>query len=252
MKNININLNIDEKENAITLKTIKSKIKNDESLTKDEKLFIENKFSGEFFENFNKMKYDIEQTFSKLNKYLNEYFNNLNKNLLDSGWFINDDVSGGSDIYKLFDENFADYYNRLLKSDTEKKEILEEIKFLYDKEKYYCAIISLYTLIDNHIYSIFCDKDESMSEFKKCKNRIPDLYYDNLMKIFENKKINTNPHTKNVVFKNGNNLLNRHSIIHGFSINFGTRENFYKVFSMYLFLDEIKTDINVNRRLKYK
>ena len=119
-----------------------------------------------------------------------------------------------------------------------REKILDEIRFAYNNQKYYCTNCLLITLIEGVIIS----NDETITFASK--NQIAkslETKMDNYCKVLTYKVLKKHFYAGFGV-KTGvtnNSSISRHAILHGYDTKFGSKKVFFKL--LLLFADIVKT-----------
>lgn len=239
------------------------------SLNKDIQNMIQN-YQNQFnsiFEILNDASGYLNIHFNKITELMNksiEYFRDIHErkiilNMANHGWYPNLMMSipqlasafnfTKSEKYNLLDDFFLNYFEeewdslwlRALKNNPDRSKLLAEAKAMYESNFYSGFICLILTQIDGianeHLnIEFFSKKDEEMKKKKenfKSNNAFSEIFNSLIIDIHD-----INEKSTKWDYKSGS--LNRHSIQHGGFIEYGTKLNSLKVFSLLCFIEDHK------------
>lgn len=152
------------------------------------------------------------------------------------------------DYYK---SQFTYIFKKLEERHVNRKEIFKQIKFAYDNQHYYLAINSILTQIDGITYDFSKERLYFFSNEKKkgiTKPKISNdisISNDMLVKAFCSPIQNKTPIISKISELNQfPSNLNRHEILHGMKVDYGSEENCLKCISLITYLSDIYNTIN--------
>lgn len=205
----------------------------------------------------------IEQNkeFEKTMKFHRELFSNSLKLLANYGWYVSEEIKMNelTSMYKnAYEDNekelndfFVQFYNismeknikSLSKRFHDRKFMFQEAQNAHNDKYYHCSILLWLTLCDSlcegELFKLKGDK-KAIKNFLR-KNNTDEIHSKYLEVLTEVNAIDVFTGNKS----NYKSQLNRHGIVHGYDINYGSEINSLKAFSLLVF---IKDMVNRHKR----